>query len=79
MAIDKLPQYILALEEEHIAKQEAKQVVDYLKNQLNFRICMITGDNKHSAYKVGRYLGISEENITARAYPHEKRAVVEKY
>jgi P-type E1-E2 ATPase len=39
---------------------------------------MITGDNKHAALKVARYLGIDEEKVVYRAYPDTKRKQVEK-
>jgi len=48
----------LSLEEFHIAKPESKEVINYLKNTLKVRVAMITGDNKHAAMKVARYLGI---------------------
>ena len=40
---------------------------------------MITGDNKHSALKVAKHLGIDFENVTFEAYPDTKRQVVSKY
>jgi len=40
---------------------------------------MITGDNKHSAFKVADYLGIDRENVTYRAYPDDKKKTVEKF
>ena len=40
---------------------------------------MITGDNKYSALKVARHLGIPTENVTYQAYPETKLQVVEKY
>jgi cation transport ATPase len=46
------------MEELHIAKPESKEVIDYLKNTLKMRVAMITGDNKHAAMKVARYLDI---------------------
>ena len=42
------------------------------------KICMITGDNQHAAYKVARYLDIPTENVTYRAYPKDKKTVVQK-
>ena len=38
---------------------------------------MITGDNKHSAYKVAKYLGIEKKDVTYKAYPADKKRVVE--
>jgi cation transport ATPase len=52
MAINKTPRIIITLEEAHIAKKEAKDVVDYMKNKLKLKVAMITGDNKHTAIKV---------------------------
>ena len=45
LAVDKVPSLIISLEEAHLAKQEAKSVVAYLKNVLKMKVCMITGDN----------------------------------
>jgi cation transport ATPase len=49
---------IITLQERHIAKPDAKKVITYLKETLGARVRMITGDNKHSAYRVAKYLGI---------------------
>jgi cation transport ATPase len=46
------------MEEAHIAKEESREVVSFLKNNLGMRVAMITGDNQHAAFKVARYLGI---------------------
>ena len=59
MCVRNSPHIILTLEEMHIAKPESREVVDYLRNTLKMRVAMITGDNKHAAFKVARYLGIS--------------------
>ena len=67
----------MSLEETHIAKKESKAVINYLKHKLNLRVCMITGDNKHSAYKVAKYLGIEKKDVTYKAYPADKKRVVE--
>lgn len=79
LAVDKIPSLILSLEEQHLAKPEAPQVVDYLQNTLKLKVCMITGDNKHSAFKVADYLQIDRKNITYSAYPETKKQVVENY
>lgn len=76
MAINKTPRIIITLEEAHIAKKEAKDVVDYMKNKLKLKVAMITGDNKHTAIKVAQYLEIPLENITYRAYPNDKKTKV---
>lgn len=46
---------------------------------MNMRVCMITGDNKHSALKVAKHLNIPVENVTYSAYPETKKKVVEKF
>jgi len=37
---------------------------------------MITGDNKQSALRVARHLGIPEKDVTYSAYPETKKAMV---
>ena len=66
------------MEELHIAKPESKEVIDYLKNTLKIRVAMITGDNKHAAMKVARYLEIDAQDVTYKAYPSDKKETVEK-
>lgn len=39
---------------------------------------MITGDNKFAALKVAKHLGIPQDLVTYRAYPNDKRQVVQK-
>lgn len=46
---------------------------------MNMKVCMITGDNKHSALKVAKHLSIPAENVTYQAYPETKKKVVEKF
>ena len=58
LAMEGIPQLIISMEEAHIAKEESKDVVAFLRNNLGMRVAMITGDNQHAAYKVARYLGI---------------------
>ncbi len=62
--------------EEHIAKPESRAVVDYLRNQMHLRVAMITGDNKHAAFKVANYLGIDIKDVIYKAYPNDKRRAV---
>ena len=54
-------------------------VINYLRNQLNLRVAMITGDNQHAAYKVARYLGIDTKDVVYRAYPSDKKRTVESF
>jgi P-type E1-E2 ATPase len=42
------------------------------------RVAMITGDNKHAAYKVANYLGIDIRDVVYKAYPIDKRRAVER-
>lgn len=78
LAVDDIPQLILSLEETHLAKDSALYVVNYFQTILGMRVCMITGDNKHSALRVAKYLNIQESNVTYSAYPETKKLEVEK-
>ncbi len=77
--MDNKPELILSLEEMHIAKPESKEVINYLKNTLKMRVVMITGDNKHAAMKVAKYLDIDANDVTFKAYPSDKKKTVEKF
>ena len=79
MAIDNMPRLLVSLEEEHLTKPEALAVVTYMRDVMGLKVAMITGDNKHAAYKVAQYLDIPKENVTARAYPNDKKRVVKKF
>ena len=68
LAINKVPQLIISLEESHLAKEDSQIVVRYLK-QIGMRVCMITGDNIHSAHKVAEHIGIPKEDVFSEAYP----------
>jgi P-type E1-E2 ATPase len=46
------------MQERHLAKPEAKEVISYLRDRLGMKIGMITGDNKHTALRVAKHLGI---------------------
>ena len=69
LAINRVPQLIISLEETHLVKPESKEVVNYLKRVMKMRVAMITGDNQHAAYKVARHLGIEKEDVIYKAYP----------
>lgn len=79
MAIDNMPRLLVSLEEEHLTKPEALAVVTYMRDVMKLKVAMITGDNRHAAYKVAQYLDIPRENVTARAYPNEKKKVVQQF
>ena len=76
LAVGKVPRAVFSLEEEHLTKPEAKAVVSYLHNTLNMNVHMITGDNKHTALKVAKYLDIPTENVKYKAYPNDKKKKV---
>ena len=59
-----------------MAKPEALDVVNTLRNHMGKRVCMITGDNKFSALRVASYLGIDAEDVTYQAYPDTKKQIV---
>ena len=40
---------------------------------MGLKVCMITGDNKYSAFKVAKHLGINYKNVKYQAYPEQKR------
>lgn len=69
---------MVSLEESHLAKQESVFVVNFLK-MLGLRVCMITGDNQHSAMKVAKHLGIYEDDIYYEALPETKKRIVSDY
>ena len=79
MAVENLPRLLVSLEEQHLTKPEALAVVTYMRDVMGFKVAMITGDNKHAAYRVAQYLDIPKENVTARAYPNDKKKVVKKF
>ncbi len=66
------------MEEEHIAKEESRAVVAYLRDALRLNVAMITGDNQPAAYKVAKYLGIDVKDVVYKAYPSDKKKAVEK-
>lgn len=45
---------------------------------MNLKVKMITGDNKHAAFKVARHVGINQEDVVYQAYPEDKKKCVEK-
>ena len=68
--IDSVPRLVISLEEEHIAKPEARAAIRYLRDTLGLKVGIITGVNESSAMRVAKHLGIEPERVTARAYPH---------
>ena len=70
LAVNGVPNLIISLEEKHLAKPEAKFVIDFLQNELNKRVCMITGDNKETAEAIARDVGIfdADESAEGKSY-----------
>ena len=62
-----------------MAKPEALAVVTYMRDVMKLKVAMITGDNKHSAMRVAQFLDIPKENVTYRAYPNDKKKVVQSF
>ena len=77
LAVSQVAQLIITMEELHIAKEESRDVVAYLRERMGLRVAMITGDNQHSAYKVAQYLGIDIKDVVYKAYPVDKKKAVE--
>ena len=79
MVVDGIPRLLISLEEDHLAKPEAIGVVGYLRDVMNLKVAMITGDNQHAAMKVAQHLDIPSDLVTYRAYPNDKKRVVKKF
>lgn len=79
LVIDKIPRLLISLEEISLCKEEALPVVTYLRDVMQMKIAMITGDNEHAAMKVARYLDIPSSNVTFRAYPNDKKRAVKRF
>ena len=79
MVVDSVPRLLISLEEAHLAKPEALAVVTYMRDGMKLKVAMITGDNKHSAMRVAQFLDIPKENVTYRAYPNDKKKVVQSF
>ena len=52
LTIDGLPRLLISLEEAHLTKPESLGVVRYLRDVMELKVAMITGDNEHAAMKV---------------------------
>ena len=79
LTIDGLPRLLISLEEAHLTKPESLGVVRYLRDVMEMKVAMITGDNEHAAMKVARYLDIPPGNVSYRAYPADKKRLVQKF
>lgn len=45
LAIGQTPRLLLSLQEEYLAKPEAKEIVRYMQQEMKIKVAMITGDN----------------------------------
>lgn len=43
---------------------------------MKLKVGLITGDNKHSAFKVADHVGIPRDLVTYKAYPTDKKKKV---
>ncbi|KAI3404163.2 CCC2 [Candida oxycetoniae] len=57
-------------------REGSREVIDYLKNVEGYIIGMVTGDNKGAALKIGKEVGIAEENIFYEVSPVHKDKVI---
>ncbi|KAI5956484.1 CCC2 [Candida jiufengensis] len=57
-------------------KEGSREVIEYLRNVEGYIIGMVTGDNKGSALKIGKEVGIFEENIFYEVSPIHKDKVI---
>ena len=67
---------LITLEELHIAKFEAQQVINELITKKHMKVGMITGDNQHAAMKVANHLGIPSDSVSFKATPGDKKSVI---
>ena len=79
LVVNQSPSMIITMQERHLAKSESKAVIKHLREGLGLKVRMITGDNKHTAYRVAKYVGISTEDVRYNAYPEDKKRAVEQY
>ena len=56
-------------------KENAKDVIEKLKKK-NVKVVMLTGDNKKTANKIAKYLGI--DNVKAEVMPKDKSVEIER-
>lgn len=65
------------IEFEDNIKENVKEVIEYLKNK-EIGVFLVTGDNKVSAKRVSREIGIPENNVFCNMLPDEKVNVIRK-
>lgn len=74
--VDGQVRLLISLEEEHVSKKEAQEVVSSLLNDHGIKVGMITGDNQHAATRVANHLGIAPELVYFKASPTDKKNVI---
>jgi len=62
-----------------LTKPEAKMVVNYFQTKMKIKVGMITGDNQYAALKVANYLNIPRDLVSYKAYPGQKKKIVQSY
>jgi len=58
MAVDKVPEVVLCLDNKANLRPEAKAVITYLREKLKKSVYILSGDSKKTVSSVGKYLGI---------------------
>ncbi|KAI5957752.1 CCC2 [Candida theae] len=69
-------QYSGYIELSDALKEGSREVIHYLRESEGYIIGMVTGDNKGSALKIGREVGITEQNIYYEVSPIHKDKVI---
>ncbi|ODV78628.1 heavy metal translocatin [Suhomyces tanzawaensis NRRL Y-17324] len=69
-------QYCGYLELEDEIKDNARDVLDHLRIVEGYQVGMVTGDNRKTAAKIGKELGIPESNIFSEVSPINKDKVI---
>ncbi|CAK9441661.1 uncharacterized protein LODBEIA_P55290 [Lodderomyces beijingensis] len=57
-------------------KEGSREVIEYLRNVEGYTIGMVTGDNRGAALRIGKEVGIAEENIFYEVSPVHKDKVI---
>ena len=59
-------------------RQNAKNIIQTLQNDLQIQTIMLTGDNSQTAENIGKQVGILPENIVAKILPNHKAQEISK-
>lgn len=69
-------QYLGYIELTDGLKDDARDVVDYLRNVAGYQVGIVTGDNSSAAAKIGKQLNIPECNIFSEVTPVNKDKII---